>query len=142
MLRVVLDANVVVSALIRPEGPPGRVLGHAIRGRIVRAVISSAILHEIRGTLDAPRVRRCLRLPAAEASAFVDALALVADVVPGERKVTVVAADPDDDKYLAAALEGGAAYIVSGDRHLLDVGAYEGVRIVSAREFLDRVERP
>jgi predicted nucleic acid-binding protein len=46
-----------------------------------------------------------------------------------------VTADPDDDVYFAAALEGRAAFLVSGDRDLLDVGTYEGVLLVVPREF-------
>jgi putative PIN family toxin of toxin-antitoxin system len=142
VLRAVLDANVVVSALIRPEGPAGRILDRVARGAGVHAVVSVAILDEYRRSLAYPKVRRCLKLPAAEVNAWVDALVLVADIVAGERTVTVVAADPDDDKYLAGALEGGAAFVVSGDRHLLDVGAYEGVRVVTPREFLEMLDRP
>ncbi len=142
MLRAVLDANVVVSALIRPEGPAGRILDRVARGAGVRAIVSPAILDEYRRSFAYPKVRRCLRLPAAEVSTWVDALALVADIVPGERAVTVVAADPDDDKYLSAAVEGRATFVVSGDRHLLEVGAYEGARVVAPREFLDLLEGP
>ena len=141
MLRAVLDANVVVSALLRPEGPPGRILDRVSRGAGVRAVVSPAILDEYRRSLAYPKVRRYLRLPTAEVSTWVDALALLADIVPGRRAVAVVAADPDDDKYLSAALEGRAPFVVSGDRHLLDVGAHEGVRIVTPRVFLDLLER-
>lgn len=142
MLRAVLDANVVVSGLIRPEGPAGRILERVARGAGVHAVVSPAILDEYRRSLGYPKVRRHLRVPAPEVSTWVDALALVADIVPGERVVAVVAADPDDDKYLSAALEGRAPYVVSGDRHLLDVGAHEGVRVVTPREFLDLLEHP
>jgi len=44
--------------------------------------------------------------------------------------------DPDDDIFIGAALASGAEFIISGDEHLLNLGEYEGVRIVSAREFL------
>jgi putative PIN family toxin of toxin-antitoxin system len=142
VLRAVLDANVVVSALIRSEGPAGRILERVARGAGVHAVVSPAILDEYRRSLGYPKVRRHLRLPAAEVSTWVDALAFVADIVPGERTVAVVAADPDDDKYLSAALEGRAQYDVSGDRHLLDVGAHEGIQVVTPREFLGLLERP
>ncbi len=141
MLRAVLDANVVVSALIRPEGPSGPVLGRVARGAGVIAVVSASILDEYRRSLGYPKVRRYLALPAAEVNAWLDAFALIAHVVPGERKVAVVKADPDDDKYLAAALEGRASFVVSGDRHLLDVGAHDGVRVVSPRDFLTMLER-
>jgi hypothetical protein len=46
--------------------------------------------------------------------------------------------DPDDDKFIECALVAGAEVIVSGDHHLLDLGEHEGVRILSAAEFLAR----
>jgi putative PIN family toxin of toxin-antitoxin system len=142
VLRAVLDANVVVSALIRPGGPAGLIVDRVAHGTDVRAVVSPAILDEYRRSLGYPKVRRCLRVPAAEVGVWVDAFALIADVVPGERSVSAVAADPDDDKYLAAALEGRAPFVVSGDRHLLDLGEYEGVRVLTPREFLALLDRP
>ena len=54
-------------------------------------------------------------------------------VVPGE---TIVRAVPDDDAVLACAVEAEADYIVSGDRHLLVLGSYEGIHILRAAEFL------
>jgi len=47
--------------------------------------------------------------------------------------------DPDDDKFIDAALAAGATIIVSGDRHLLALGAVEGIEILTARQFLDRL---
>lgn len=141
MIRAVLDANVVVSALIRPEGPAGLVVDLAVRGVRVRAVSSPAILDEYRRALDYPKVRRCLRTPVAEVRAWVDAFALIADPVTGERSVRAVDADPYDDKYIAAALEGRATHVVSGDGHLLAPDVFEGVRIVSPRRFLSALGR-
>ena len=50
----------------------------------------------------------------------------------------VVAKDPDDDKFIECALIAGAAAIVSGDHHLLDLGQYEGIPILSAAKFVAR----
>ena len=60
----------------------------------------------------------------------------LAEVVVPTRAVRVVAADPDDDRVLEAAVEGRAHYIVSGDRHLLELKGFEGIRIVSVAQFL------
>ena len=136
MLRVVLDANVVVSGWLQALGPSARVLDAANAGRI-QIVVSPAILDEYRRSLGYAKVRRRLRVPPAVVGAWLDALSLLAEVVPGERTVAVVGADSDDDKYIAAALEGGAALVVSGDRHLLDLGEHEGVRVRSPRSFLE-----
>ena len=66
-----------------------------------------------------------------------DGLRVVATIAEGKPSRRIVAADPDDDIYLAAASEGLADYLVSGDRHLLDLVEYEGIPIVTPREFLD-----
>lgn len=66
---------------------------------------------------------------------------MIADVVDEAPNVTVVAADPEDDKYIVAALAGRAAYVVSGDKHLVDVGRHEDVRIVTPREFLEVLQK-
>jgi predicted nucleic acid-binding protein len=50
--------------------------------------------------------------------------------------IDVIQTEPTDNKYLACALEGEADYIVSGDRHLLDLGLYQGIKIIKAKAFL------
>ena len=140
MLRVALDANVVVGALLRPAGPPGRIVAHLVERGGILAVVSPAILEEYRRSPTYPKVRKHLVLPIAEVGAWVDAFALLANLVAGERVEAVVVKDPEDDKYLSAALEGGASFVVSGDRHLLDLGLHGGVRVVSPREFLTIIE--
>ena len=47
----------------------------------------------------------------------------------------IVIADPDDDVFLRCAAVAGAAYVVSGDHHLLDLGAYADIPILTVREF-------
>ena len=141
MLRVVLDANVVVSGWLEARGPSGRILQAAAEGRF-RTILSPAVLDEYRRSLGYPKVRRRLRVPPELVDAWLDALVLLSDVVPGERRVAVVAADPDDDKYLAAALEGRASHLVSGDGHLLDIGTHEGVLVLPPRAFLGVLEGP
>jgi uncharacterized protein len=52
----------------------------------------------------------------------------------------VVRDDPDDNRVLECAVTGRADYVVSGDRHLLRIGAYEGIPILTVRQFMDAVE--
>jgi predicted nucleic acid-binding protein len=58
-------------------------------------------------------------------------------LIAGEFKTASVSEDPDDDKYIAAAIEGRAAFVVTGDPDLLDIGEHEGVRTVNPHAFLD-----
>jgi predicted nucleic acid-binding protein len=62
-------------------------------------------------------------------------------VVPGEADTKgTIPDDPKDDVVLACAVDGMADLIVSGDRHLLDLGEYQGISIITAREFLERLQ--
>ena len=139
-MRAVLDANVVVSGLIRPEGPPGRLLVRLLRDGAFELVASPDTLDEVRRSLRYSRVRKYLRLPEEELDLCVDALGAIAVVVEGKVSRRVVTADPADDIYIAAATDGLADYIVSGDRHLLDLVEHAGIRIVTPRTFLTLLE--
>ena len=58
-------------------------------------------------------------------------------MIPGEQQVAGMSADPDDDKYVAVAIERRAAFVVSGDADLLEIGEHQGIRFVTPRAFLD-----
>ncbi len=139
-MRAVLDANVVVSALIRPQGPPGQILVRLLRDSAFELIASPATLDELRRSLRYPRIRKYFRLPEEELDLWVDALGAIAVVVEGNVSRSVVTADPADDIYIAAAADGLADYIVSGDRHLMDLVQHGGIRIVTPRTFLTLLE--
>ncbi len=141
MIRAVLDANIDVSACIRPQGPPGRILRRLVDDQSFQLIGSGAIFDEVRRSLTYPKVRRYLSLSHEEIDRWVIALALIAEPTEGCFKLRAVENDPDDDKYLVAALEGRAGYLVSGDSDLLELHEYKGVRIVTAREFLSLLEK-
>ena len=147
-MRAVLDANVLVSALIRPQGPPGQILDRLLRdgsfelaaSHAFELVASHATLEELRRSLGYPKVRKYLALSDRELDVWVESLAAIAVLVEGRASRRFVEADPADDAYIAAAVEGLAEYIVTGDRHLLDLESHEGVRIVTPRAFLSDLE--
>jgi uncharacterized protein len=135
VLRAVLDANVFVSAAIHPGGPPGRIIERFLGADGFTLVLSEAIVREVLRALEYPKVRRCVRHDLDSALWFED-LVVLADVVSGTFQVAGVSEDPDDDKYLAAAIAGLASFVVTGDPHLLTVREYERVRIITPRSFL------
>ena len=136
MLRVVLDANVCVSAYVRPEGPPGQIIERFLRGAAFEILLSAEIVDEVLQALTYPKVRKLVRTQVEPGLWFEDIIVL-AQLVHGDDKISGVSEDPDDDKYIAAAVEGRAVLVVSGDADLLDVGEYEAVRIITPRAFLD-----
>jgi uncharacterized protein len=135
VLRAILDCNVYVSAIIRPEGPPGQIIEHFVRASTFDLVMSPAIRDEVLGALAYPKVRKSLKRDVDPELWFED-IALLARMVAGDHPVTSVSEDPDDDIYIAAALEGRCSYIVSGDPDLLTVGEHEGIRMITPRAFL------
>ena len=141
MIRVVLDANVLASALINPRGVPGKIIGKLLRDNSFTLIMSIRMRDEIGRCLIYPRVRKRIGLNEREIKAWLNALSMVAEPVEGVLEVRVVKEDPGDDIYVSAALDGRAEFVVSGDRHLLGLKEYEGVRFVNPRNFLEILER-
>ncbi len=140
MLRAVLDANVYVSAAIRPEGPPGQLVERFVSHSAFEIVLAADIIEEVLKALAYPKVRKYVRADI-DAELWFEAIIVLADLIAGEYVLHGVSQDPDDDKYIAAALEGRAAFVVTGDPDLLEIKEHAGVRIVSPRQFLDILGR-
>ncbi len=87
-------------------------------------------------------MRRCATRPPHEIDRFLNAYINIARMTPGGLRIDAVAADPSDNKYLACAVEGNAAFIISGDRHLTDLQSFRGIRITSPAEFLKIAGQP
>lgn len=132
-MRVVLDTNVLVSAFVFPGGAPEHVYRLAVEGQI-DLVTSRALLTELGRVLSEK-----FNNPRAAAEALAQITALATIVEPTEA-VSVIEADPDDDRVLEAALEGRAEMIVSGDRHLLQLKDWREMRIISPADFLAEFE--
>ena len=133
MTRAVADTNVYVSALMF-GGLPGTFLELALVGSFV-LVASEALLDELDDKL-----RFKFGVSPEDAAAIRARLETVARVLKPGLVLDVVKADPDDNRVLECACAGKADYVVSGDRHLLELGSYEGVPILTVRQFLEEAE--
>jgi hypothetical protein len=140
MTRAVLDANVFVSGILNAQGLPGRILD-AWRADQFHLLISHAILQEIERVFQYPKIARRHQWSNVELCNFLAELTSFAVLTPGDFRVQVIAECPADDRYLECAMEGNAAYVVSGDRHLLQLKNYQGITIVPPRIFMDILER-
>ena len=136
MLRAVLDANVIINALIQPKGASGQVLTSLVDANSFELIVSPAILAELRCALSSPKVRKYIKSSADDLNLWVASIEFIAQPVDGNIRVHAVAEDPDDDKYIQAAVEGLAQFVVTGAKHLLSLKAYENIRIVTPRVFL------
>lgn len=132
MTRAVIDTNVFVSAILGGRLAP--VLDFWQAGQFT-LVVSDEIVREYVEVLRRPK----LRLAAAEIDAIASFTLQRAEFVVPLERVAVVAADPPDNKFLEAAAAGAVDLLVSGDHHLLNLGRFRNIPIVTAREFLDQI---
>ncbi|MDA4133762.1 MAG: putative toxin-antitoxin system toxin component, PIN family [Thaumarchaeota archaeon] len=119
-----MDTNVLVSAVIG-HVKPRRLLRLVLRGH--SAVASREMLAELADVL----AREKFSLTPGRISRFLRIYLRKSEVVDLDRRVKAVDADPDDDIVLSTAVSGEAAFIVTGDKHLLELEGFEGVRIIT-----------
>jgi putative PIN family toxin of toxin-antitoxin system len=129
----VFDTNIYVSALALPGGQGEAALLKAAAGE-VQLVISKPILHELLDVLARKFGRDAEEL--AHTAVFLSELA---QVMHPKRKISVLDDEPDN-RILECALAGHADVIVTGDRAMLALGEYQGVRILSLRGFLEETK--
>jgi putative PIN family toxin of toxin-antitoxin system len=129
-MRVILDTNVFVSAVFF-GGKPGKIL-KAWRDGEVRLVLSPDILEEYIEVLH----RLETRYPPVEADPIIALVLADSEIISVPPLNGPVSLDPGDDKFIACALKSGANLIISGDKHLLTVSGYRGIKVVKPSEFL------
>jgi putative PIN family toxin of toxin-antitoxin system len=130
-VRLILDTNVVISGIFF-AGPPYQILKVWREGKL-HLVVSEEILAEYR------RVGETLALqfPPIDLLPMLDMLRANAEVISVKCLPEPVCDDPDDDKFLACALAGECNLIVSGDKHLLKVSGFRGIKTLKPREFVN-----
>ncbi len=133
-MRVVLDTNILISALIFPGGAPEAVYRLALEGRM-ELVTSRPLLAELGRIL----TDKFGWDPGRAEHAVAQVTRLGAVVEPSET-IRVIQEDPADDRVLEAASDGRAEIIVSGDRHLLRLASWPGISIRNASAFLGEFE--
>jgi len=136
MIRVVLDTNVLVSALISPFGNESMVLHAVQQGRIVPC-LSRAILKEYTEVLARPKfsfapdeIGGLVALLRAQGSIFAPGFAAGASP------------DPSDDEFIACALAASAAFLVTGNKRHFPAKSCGQTKVVSARELLESIDTP
>jgi uncharacterized protein len=139
-VRVVLDTNIVVSALLF-GGRPSQIVLAADSG-IVELSTSLELLTELSTTLQKSKFRKIFAASARMPIELVfqyQASCLIASV---NNVIPVVTADPDDDVVLATAVAASADAIVTGNQHLLSLGQYQRIEIITAAQLLQKLGLP
>jgi hypothetical protein len=138
-MRAVLDVNVLISAVISPLGAPGRILRFWEQDKFELAT-SPPILIELERVLQYPKIQSKYQLPAKFVKQFLVMIQGGAIVIEPIINITTIREDPSDNRYLECAVASEASYIVTGDKHLLNLNAFEGIQVLTPAAFLALLE--
>lgn len=138
-MRLVLDTNVVVSAVVW-GGVPYQLLQAAVAG-LVDLYTSPALLDELRGVLNRPHLAERLVRQRSNVDQALEFYARLCHSVEPQHTPRVVPHDPDDDHVVAAAVEAQANLIASGDKHLLQLKMSIDIPVLKAGQALQLIGR-
>ena len=130
-MTVVIDTNVVLSAILF-GGKPKQVLEMALSGSIQLAISESLVI-ELQGVLQRPK----FELSAQLVQTIVSEYASIASWIEPSEHFKVVVDDPSDNYFIDCAVAAKADYLITGDRHLLNLGTFKMIKIVSVDTFID-----
>ncbi len=140
-MRVVLDTNTLVSALLSPNGPPRLLLDDA-RAQVFELCTSPVLMAELLDVMSREKFARRLAAAGLTPLGIVSEIRRLASMATPVDVPRVVAGDADDDHVLACAVAARADLIVSGDRHLLGLGGhYQGIAIVTPAQAMQQISR-
>ena len=130
-MRIVIDTNVIASGIFF-GGKPKMLLEMVVTRRL-DAFVSEEILLEYQETVE----ELCSRYPSRPHQLPLAHIMSSMNMIDPHTSIQVCR-DPDDDKFIECAVDAQCIYIVSGDKDLLAVGQYDGVKIVTVAEFFDQ----
>lgn len=133
-MRVVVDTNTLASGSLGKSGSPVTGVVDAWRAGTFVLVVSPDILDELSRTLAKPYFTE--HLTPDDIAAFFDLLHIAAELVTVAGTLAGIATHPEDDRILEAAITARADYLVTGDTKLQNLKQFQGVTIVSARQFV------
>ena len=131
-MRIVLDTNIMVSAMGWKEGKPRRILDSCIN-KENQLLESIDLIQEFIKVIARPMFDF---VPRDEKKGFINIVLNNSTIVEPVRKMAIVKDDPADNKVIECAVEGKADYIISGDKHLLKLKKFKNIGIVTSEKFL------
>jgi len=137
-MRAVVDTNILVRALIMPQGTVGPVLLRLRRSEYT-LLYAQPLLEELIDVLNRPRIRNKYSLTEDDIQTVVSLILLRGEAVAPEQRITACR-DPRDDKFLEVAVTGKADIIVSGDQDLLVLNPFAGIPILPPAGFLQMLD--
>lgn len=135
-MRVVVDTSTLISAVLW-TGLPHRLIELAEAGDITLCMTEETLI-EFREVLQRPKFAKQIRNRFTSVEEIMQLVLSLIELYPSVPTPPVVESDPDDDKFIVCALSAGAELLVSSDWHLLEMGSYRWVTILTARGFLEQ----
>ena len=133
-LKVVIDTNTVISAPLSEEGNPAKIFELLLLEEI-NNFRSEEITNEIAEVFNREKIKKLISEN--KTNFVIDSYKKVSKLVKPNIKLSIVKDDEDDNRILECAETANANYIISGDRHLLELKNHKNIKIVSTKEFLD-----
>ncbi len=130
-MKIVVDTNVVISGVFFGGNP--RKIVEAIVDGAINAYATAEIVDEYMEIIESMIARKQGKISLSILSPLFSSL----KVIEGKTDIAIFR-DPDDDKFIECAVDAKALYIVSGDNDLLDIEAYDGIQIITAKEFCEK----
>ena len=137
MIKLAVDTNTLISSLGWKDSKPRKVVDGCLSEKWI-LVESIALLKEFLKVIQRPKFNF---ISEDDKKEFIVNLINVCEVVEPKKKVNVIKEDPEDNMVLECALEGRVDYLISGDEHLLKLKEHEGIKILSASDFLKIFEK-
>lgn len=138
MMRAVFDTNLLVSYLLVHRPPLATLVDEYLAQENFTLVTAPELLAELERVLRYPRLQRYYDAP--QRDRFVALVAALSEVVELPTNIPAISRDPDDDREIACAVVGRADFIVSGDKDLLTLKQVGRIPILTAAEFLERLQ--
>ncbi len=135
MYRIVADTNIYISALFW-RGNPYKLIHLCCEGK-AKLVVSKQIIEELERVL---LTEEKFHMEREDVAMYSRIILSNADLVAPNFTLKVIEKDPADDRILECAVEGEADYLISGNKHLLEVEEFQGIKIITAKQILDIIE--
>lgn len=136
-MKITVDTNVLISATFW-HGASDKII-ERVENKKIELVISREIIGEFKKVLGYKEIRDKIKDKNLEMKRSVEKIISISTVVKPKEKFKVVKEDPDDNKIIECAFSGKVHYIISQDRHLLDLKEFKGIKIITPKEFLDKL---
>ena len=132
-MRVVIDTNIFISSFFNPNGNPKRVIDLWKNGKITICITEEILKEYVKvlaglGFSNEPELEELLGLFKKKNNII---------YIASTPKFNLIKDDPDDDKFIECAVAARAQYIISGDKHLLNLKTFQNITVISPSEFLN-----